>query len=89
MGRKYDEVRAIALSVSQMLTLQLALSDAERYNAERNFPQHAKDIQALLEFIRKQTNDLIDAADAEVQADNVKLREEQLEAENMELAEFK
>jgi len=73
--RKYDEVRAIALTVSQMLSLQLALSDAAIYNTEKNFPMHAKDCQALLEVIREQTNAWIDAADAEVQEENAaKLR---------------
>jgi len=68
--RLYDETRAIALTVSQMLSLQLALSDAERYNKERNFPMHAADCYNLLKVIREQTDAWINAADAEVQAQN-------------------
>jgi hypothetical protein len=86
---KYQEVRAIALTVSQMLSLNLALHDAVTYNNEHDYPGYAAQFQALLEVIREQTGAWIDAADAEIQAENAKLREEQLEAENMELAEFR
>jgi len=71
--KKYQEVRAIALTVSQMLSLQLAISDAVSFNTGNDFPQHAKEYQALLEAIRKQTDAWIGAADAEIQEHNANL----------------
>lgn len=71
----YGEVKELKLTVSEMLSLQLALSDAERYNREKDFPMHARECEALLKKIRGQTDAWIDAADKEIQAENWKLKE--------------
>jgi len=62
---KYSEVRAIALTVSQMLSLNLALHDAIAHNEAHDYPQHAGECKALLKAIREQTDAWIDAADKE------------------------
>ena len=76
MKVRYEDTRAIALTVSQMLSLQLALSDAVRHNESHDYPTHANEYRALLAVIREQAEEWIDSAakivDAEMEARKAK-----------------
>ena len=72
MTVKYEDTRAIALTVGEMLDLANALYDAVRYNEKGGFPSTALSIRNLQKKIAKQTDPLINEADAFVLAEMTK-----------------
>ena len=76
MAVRYEDTRAIALTVSQMLSLHLALNDAISHNESCGYPTHAAECKRLLGVIREQTEEWIDSAakivDAEMEARKAK-----------------